>query len=200
MFIRKVFFIPLLLLLINSCSVISELTALKTCEFRLYSFQDPSVCGIDLSNRRSLSDFTFLDGQMIAANLLRGTLPFAITVNMEVKNPGTNTAAVNSIEWIAYVDDLEVASGVVDRRVEIAPSGGLAIVPVKIEADLIDYMEGNNPNTILNFAMNLVGTSDQPSNLSMKIKPSLLVGKKKVHYPGFFTVTHEFSSGEQTAL
>ncbi len=193
---RKIFLLPLFLLLLNSCSVLSELTALKKCEFRLYSFQDPSICGIDMSDRRSPSDFTFLDGQMIAANLLRGTLPFDITLNMEVKNPGTSTAAVNSIEWVAYVDDLEVAAGVVDRRIEVPPSGGLAIVPVKIHADLIDYMEGNNPKTMMNFALNLVGTSDQPSNLSMKIKPSLLIAGQSVQYPGFFTITHEFSAGE----
>ena len=183
-------------MLLNSCSVLSELSALKKCEFRLYSFQDPAVCGIDMSDRRSLSDFTFLDGQLIAANLLRGTLPFDITLNMEVKNPGNNTAAVNSIEWVAYVDDLEVAAGVVDRRIEVPPLGGLAIVPVKIHADLIDYMEGNNPKTMMNFALNLVGTSDQPSNLSMKIKPSLLVAGQTIQYPGFFTITHEFSAGE----
>lgn len=193
---RKIFFIPLLMLLLNSCSVFSELTAFKKCEFRLYSIQDPAICGLDLSDKRSPSDFTFLDGQMIAANLLRGTLPFEITINMEVKNPGTSTAAVNSIEWVAYVDDLEVAAGEVERRIEVPPSGGLAIVPVKIHADLIDYMEGNNPKTMMNFALNLVGTSDQPSNLSMKIKPSLLVAGQTIQYPGFFTVTHEFSAGE----
>ena len=193
---RTIFHLPLFLLLLNSCAVLSELTALIKCEFRLYSFQDPSICGIDMSDRRSPSDFTFLDGQMIAANLLRGTLPFDITLNMEVKNPGTSTAAVNSIEWVAYVDDLEVAAGVVDRRIEVPPSGGLAIVPVKIHADLIDYMEGNNPKTMMNFALNLVGTSDQPSNLSMKIKPSLLIAGQSVQYPGFFTVTHEFNAGE----
>ena len=193
---RKLLFFPIFLLLLNSCSVLSELTALKKCEFRLYSIQDPAICGIEMSDRRTLSDFTFLEGQLIAANLLRGTLPFDITINMEVRNPGTTTAAVNSIEWVAYIDDLEVASGLVDRRIEVAPSGGLAIVPLKIHADLIDYMEGDNPKTMMNFALNLVGTSDQPSNLSMKIKPSLLVGGKIVQYPGFFTVTHEFSAGQ----
>lgn len=193
---RKIFLLPLLLLLLQSCSVFSELTAFKKCEFRLYSIQDPAICGLDLSDRRSPSDFTFLDGQMIAANLLRGTLPFEVTVNMEVKNPGTTTAAVNSIEWVAYIDELEVAAGQVERRIEVPPSGGLAIVPVKIQADLIDYMEGNNPKTMMNFALNLVGNSDQPSNLSMKIKPSLLVGGQTIQYPGFFTVDHEFSAGE----
>ena len=69
---------------------------------------------------------------MIAANLLRGTLPFDITINMEVQNPGTTTAAVNSIEWVTYIDELEVARGLVERRIEVPPSGGLAIVPVKI--------------------------------------------------------------------
>lgn len=193
---KKLLYIPFCLLLLQSCSVLSELSALKRCEFRLYSLQDPGICGIDLSEKRSLSDFTFLEGQLVATNFLRGTLPFDITINMEVRNPGNTPAAVNSIEWLAYVDDLEVAGGKVDRRIEVPPSGGLAIIPVKVHADLIDYMEGDNPQTMMNFAMNLIGTSDKASNLILKIKPSLLVGGQTIPYPGFFTVTHEFSSGE----
>lgn len=192
---RKFLVFSLFLLVLSGCSALTKLSAFKECEFRLYSFQDPAVCGIDISNRTSWSDFSFLDGQMIAANLLRGVLPADITINVEVKNPGTKTAAVNSIEWIAFIDELEVASGKVDRHIEVPASGGLAIIPVKVHADLIEYLEGDNPQAMMNFAMNLLGAGDQPSQIVMKIKPSVLVGGKSIAYPGFFTINQEFTSG-----
>ena len=136
-----------------------------------------------------------MDGQMIAANLLKGTLPFGITANVEVVNPGATTAAVNSIQWIAFIDNIQVAQGAVTNRIEIAPGGGKSMIPIKIEADLFDYLEGDNPRTMLNFALNLVDAGNQPTRLSMKIKPSVMIGAQSVFYPGFFTITKEFSSG-----
>jgi hypothetical protein len=192
---KKFSLFALFLLILSGCSALTELGAFKKCEFRLYSFQDPAVCGLDISERTSWSDFTFMDAQVIGANLLRGTLPFDITANVEVRNPGTSTAAVNSIEWQAFIDDLEVAAGVVDQRVEVSPSGGLAIVPLKIHADLINYLEGENPQAMMNFAMNLLGAGDQPSRIRMKIRPSVLIAGQNIAYPGFFTITREFSSG-----
>lgn len=192
---RKIPVYILCLLVLSACSALTELNAFKSCEFRLYSFQDPAICGLDISERKSWSDFSFMDAQVVGANLLRGTLPFDITVNVEVRNPGKSTAAVNSIEWQAFIDDLEVAGGALDRRVEVPPSGGLAIIPLKVHADMFDYVEGENPQTMMNFAMNLLGAGDQASQITMKIKPSVLVGGQSFPYPGFFTITQEFSSG-----
>ena len=183
------------LLLVPGCSILSELTALTKCEFSFHSAQDPSACGIDISSRRSYSDFSFVDGQVIAGNLLSGTLPFGITANVEVLNPGVNTAAVNSIEWIAFIDDIQVAKGSVNNRIEVAPGGGKSMIPIRIQTDLFDYLEGDNPRTMLNFALNLVDAGNQPTRLSMKIKPSVIIGGQTVYYPGFFTITKEFSSG-----
>jgi hypothetical protein len=148
-----------------------------------------------VSNKRSFSDFSFLDGQAIAANLLQGKLPFSITANVEVKNPGTMTAAVNAIEWIAFIDDVQVAEGIVNDRIEVAPSGGRSIVPIQIRTDLFDYLEGDNPRTMINFALNLVDAGNQPTRLSMKIKPSVMIAGQSVYYPGYFNISKEFSSG-----
>jgi len=185
-----------LMLITSSCSILSELTAFSKCEFRIRSVQDPALCGVDVSQKRSWSDFTFMEGQAIAIQVLKKSLPFDITVNVEVRNPGTATAAVNTIEWIAFLDELQVAQGVVNQRVEISPAGGMNIIPVKVHADLIDYLEGDNPSSMLNFALNLVNAGDQSSKVTMKIKPSVLVGSQSIQYPSYFTISKEFSSGD----
>jgi len=192
---RRLLIYVSILLLFPGCSILSELTALTKCEFSFHSAQDPSACGIDISSRHSYSDFSFVDGQLIAGNLLRGTLPFGITANVEVMNPGVNTAAVNTIEWIAYIDDIQVAQGSVNDRIEVTPGGGKSMIPIRIQTDLFDYLEGDNPRTMLNFALNLVDAGNQPTRLSMKIKPSVMIGGQTIYYPGFFTITKEFSSG-----
>jgi len=191
---RLLFFISIISL-VHGCAILSELTALTKCEFSFHSAQNPSVSGIEVNNKHSFSDFNLLDGQAILRNLLNKTLPFEITANVEVKNPGTTTAAVNSIQWIAFIDDVQVAVGTVSDRVEVAPGGGTSLIPIRIQTDLFDYLKGDNPRTMLNFALNLVDAGNQPTRISLKIKPSVLIGGQSVLYPGYFTIQKEFSSG-----
>ena len=188
------FLLPLILMM-NSCSALSELQAFTKCEFRLLSVQDPFLCDIDVSQKNNWTDFSFSEGSRIAGQLLNKSLPFNITVNVEARNPGTTAAAVSSIEWIAYIDDLQVAQGMVKEQVKVAPSGGRTLIRVKVDADLIDYLEGDNPNSLLNFALNLANAGDEASRITMKIKPSVQMGSQSVKYPGYFTISHEFSSG-----
>ena len=136
-----------------------------------------------------------MEGQTVAGQLLQKRLPFEITVNVEVRNPGTSLAAVNSIQWIAFIDDLQLAQGTVSQRVEVQPSGGTSKIPIRVQADLIDYLEGDNPSAMLNFALNLVNAGDQASQLTLKVKPSVLIGTQEIPYPDYFNITKEFSSG-----
>ena len=104
-------------------------------------------------------------------------------------------AAVNSIQWIAFIDDLQLAQGTVHERVEIPPSGGTNKIPIRVQADLFDYLEGDNPRAMLNFALNLLNAGDQASRFTLKIKPSVLIGTQEIPYPDYFNITKEFKSG-----
>ena len=192
---KKIFAILLITTSLTGCSILSELTALTKCEFSFHSAQNPVVAGVDVMRIQTYSDLTFMDGQRLVSNILQKKLPFGITANIEVKNPGLTTAALNNIEWIAFIDDIRISSGRVDNRVEIPGSGGTAIVPIRIETDLFEYLQGDNPKTMLNFALNLVDAGGQPTRLRLKIKPSVYVGATMVPYPDYFTIDKEFRSG-----
>ncbi|MCA1746768.1 MAG: hypothetical protein LC655_03665, partial [Bacteroidales bacterium] len=175
-----------LLLVVTSlagCSILSELTALSKCEFSFHSAQEPVVAGVDVMRIQTYSDLTFFDGQRLVSNIMQKRLPFGITANVEVKNPGITTAALNHIEWIAFIDDIQISTGKIAQRIEIPGSGGTALVPIRIETDLFEYLQGDNPKTMLNFALNLVDAGGQPTRLSLKIKPSVNVGTTMVPYP-----------------
>lgn len=192
---RKLFLFAVVILLLNSCSMLSELVAFTKCEFRLQSLQEPEVCGINIDQKSSWSDFSFMEGQTLAAQVLQKRLPFEITVNVEARNPGTTVAAVNSIQWIAMIDDLQLAQGTVSERVEVAANGGTSTIPVRVRADLFDYLEGDNARAMLDFALNLVNAGSQNSRFSLKIKPSVLIAGQELQYPDYFTISKEFKSG-----
>lgn len=193
---KKIALLSTLVLLLGGCATLSEMTALKKCEFRLHSLQQPALCGIDVSQKRTWTDFNFMEGQVILAQLLNKSLPLEITVNVEVRNPGTNLAAVNSIQWISFLDDLQLAEGAVEERVEVPPSGGVNTIPIRVRIDLIDYLEGENPRAMLNFALTMFNAGDRSSQISMKIKPTVLIGSRSIQYPDYFTITKEYKSGD----
>lgn len=193
---RKLLLLAAAILLLNSCSVFSELAAFSKCEFRFRSIQDPELCGINVSQKSSWTDFSLMEGQAIAGQVLQKRLPLIITVNVEARNPGRSLAAVNSIQWIAMIDDMQVAEGAVSQRVEIPPSGGTSIIPVRVQADVFDYLKGDNARSMLDFAMSLINAGDHSSRLSLKIKPSVLIGNREIPYPDYFTITREFTSGD----
>ena len=192
---KKLIAVLLVLTSLAGCSILSELTALSKCEFSFHSAQNPVVAGVDVMRIQTYSDLTFLDGQRLVSNILQKRLPFGITANVEVKNPGITSAALNHIEWIAFIDDIQISTGKIDQRIEIPGSGGTALVPIRIETDLFEYLRGDNPKTMLNFALNLVDAGGQPTRLSLKIKPSVYVGTTMVPYPDYFTISKQFSSG-----
>ena len=69
------------------------------------------------------------------------------------------------------------------------------MIPIRIQTDLFQYLEGDNPRTMLNFGLNLVDAGGQPTRLSMKIKPSVYVSGQMIAYPDYFTITQVFKSG-----
>lgn len=195
---KRIIAISILFVTLTGCSILAELTALTAltkCEFSFHSAQEPVISGVDVMRVSSFSDLTFMDGQRIVSNILQKKLPFGITANVEVKNPGINTAAVNYIEWIAFIDDIQISTGRIDNRVEIPGNGGIGLIPIRIETDLFEYLEGDNPRTMLNFGLNLIDAGGQPTRLSMKIKPSVYVGSSMLTYPDYFTISKEFKSG-----
>ena len=152
---KRLLAVMIVFALLSSCSILSELTALAKCEFSFHSAQDPVISGIDVMRVQAFTDLTFMDGQRVVANILQKKFPFGITANVEVKNPGLVSAAVNSIEWIAFIDDIQISTGTIDQRIEIPGNGGTSIIPIRIETDLFEYLKGDNPKTMLNFGLNV---------------------------------------------
>ena len=191
-------FIPAILLVAmagNSCNFLKEISTLGKCEFRMATLEDPEIAGIDVSQVRSFTDLSFVDMGTVSASILTGDLPLSFTLNVEVRNPNPAMAALNGLEYIAFIDAVEIASGLLDRRIEIPAGGGVETIPLRLQTDLIDLLKKDSRQALVNFGLNLADAGKRPTRVSIKVKPTILVGAMEINYPGYFTVKHDFSSG-----
>ncbi len=196
---RLSIFIPMILLAAiseNSCNFLKEISTLGKCEFRVTTLEDPEIAGVDVSQIRSFTDLNFVDMGIISSSVLRGDLPLSFTLNVEVRNPNPAMAALNGLEYLAFIDDVEVARGQLDRRIEIPANGGITTIPLRLSTDLIDILKKDSRQALVNFGLNLADAGNRPTRVSIKVKPTILVGAMEINYPGYFTVKHDFTSGD----
>ncbi len=196
---RLSIFIPMILLAAiseNSCNFLKEISTLGKCEFRVTTLEDPEIAGVDISQIRSFTDLNFVDMGIISSSFLRGDLPLSFTLNVEVRNPNPAMAALNGLEYLAFIDDVEVARGQLDRRIEIPANGGITTIPLRLNTDLIEILKKDSRQALVNFGLNLADAGNRPTRVSIKIKPSILVGAMEINYPGYFILEHDFTSGD----
>lgn len=154
----------------------------------------PELAGVRLDNKNSFSDLSILDATKVTTAFLSGTLPLSFTLNVEAKNPNPTQAAINKLEWIAYLDDMQMLQGVLNDRIVIAPNNGKTMIPVKINVDLTEVLSGKSKEALVNLAMNLSDPNGKPSNVKLKVKPTLLLGSVPIDYPGYITLSQEFKA------
>lgn len=185
------------MILSNSCGVIEqvgEMKAFSRCEFRLASVSNIALAGLNIEDMDSYSDLGLMDAAMITTAVAKGELPLSFTLNIDMYNPNDNDAALNKLDWILYIDDIEMLSGTTDQRILINP-GATTQMPLKTAVNLMDVLSGKSPEAIMNFGFNLAGVGNRPTRFMLKARPTIMVGNTPVSYPGYITVRQEFTSG-----
>lgn len=200
-FMKKLISLSALLItmmLLSGCEILNQaqqMANLTKCEFRLNSVDQLRLAGVNIQQVRQLSDLNFMDAAKItAAAASGGNLPLNFTLNVEVKNPNPATAGLNRLDWILLIDDIEMTTGVNDQRVQVAANGGTAIIPLTIGIDLRQALQGKSADAIANFGLNLAGAGNRPTRITLKAKPTIMLGSQTISYPGYLTVQNEFTS------
>ncbi len=177
----------------NSCKLLSELTALTKCEFKLQSVDNVRVSGIDLQGKNKISDIKMMDVAKLATSFGSGKLPLDLTFNIEARNPGATTAAISKFQWIALIDNTEIAANTVTKRVEIAPNA-TSTIPLSISCDLRSFFTKETMNSLINLGINIAGSGNEQSRLAIKIKPTIMLGAIEYPYPGYITLNKTFKA------
>jgi len=176
-----------------SCNVAKQVTAMYAitqCRYLIESIANLTLGGINLQNVNNISSLN----PLAAANLLaafatpNGSLPLDFTLNLDVTNPGTQTALLNSANYILEIDGMQMTQGAVNHQIQIG-SGQKATLPIDIGFDLKKVMSGHSLDAIKNLAFNFAGIGSSSSNVTLKLQPSLMVGGTPVNSPDYIPIS-----------
>jgi hypothetical protein len=194
---RNSLLLVLLVLLLSECKSLQELQSFAKCEFRVATVENTTLAGVNVQQIRKLTDLNLAQAARITQSYAGGSLPLSLTVNVDVKNPNASPAAMNGMEWIMLIDDKEIVDGVVNDRIDIAPNGGISKLPIRISTDLRKVLSNMSTEEAVNMGLGLSGSGDKPTRVTLKVKPSILVGQTLIKYPGYIKVNHEFGNQQQ---
>ncbi len=183
--------------LFTSCNVVKELgqavTNLSRCSFKLDGIGDFQVAGISLTGKTNLG---FADAARAVAAFGKGELPASFTLNVAAVNPndgsgGTpkSSATLTSFAWNLRLDDTPTISGDISDPIVIPGTGQQAIIPLRMNLDLMKFFRDKGYEKILNLAFALGGadgvgkprdaprTADHPH----RFRPPHLSGRDRHH-------------------
>lgn len=195
--LRNCLILLALLFILSDCRSLRELQSFAKCEFRVATVENTMLAGVNVQQIRRITDLNFAQAARITQSYAGGSLPLSLTVNVDVKNPNNTPASMNSMEWIMLIDDREIVDGVVNDRIDIAANGGVSKLPIRISTDLRKVLANIPAEDAVNMGLGLTGSGSKPTRVTLKVKPSILVGQTLIKYPGYIKVNHEFGNQQQ---
>jgi len=184
-----------LVIILSGCGVsrqVRQASSLATCDFRIRSVEKVTLAGVVLDDIKSINDLSFSDVALIMAGLASPVFPLSLQINVEVRNPNPTDAGLNRLEWILFIDDVQMTSGIVEEPF-IIPAMGVSVIPVAVGLDLKQVLSGKPADALLNFCMNLSGAGKTPTRVKIRLKPTILVAGTALKYPGYITVNTSYS-------
>jgi hypothetical protein len=191
---KKILFISFIVLFAAGCGVSRKISLLEQCRYDIKSADSVYVAGRDITRQIKTGTFDLSSVPELAIGLLRKDIPLRARINLGIENPGSIPVEINQFDYIILFKGQELVNGTTERRIDINPQE-TTVVPIVIRANIYSIL--SDKNTREEIFSYLRGTDSrenvQKSLISIKIRPSIRVGKKLIKYPGFITIDKELS-------
>ncbi|WP_316832895.1 hypothetical protein [Pedobacter aquatilis] len=194
---KKIFLFCLLALSITGCGInqqAQQIKALEACTYKVKNVNQITLAGADLAKLINQQDFNLASLPGVALGLLRKDIPLRANLNLEITNPSGNLAAINQFEYKILVNNTDLAEGLVNQAVSI-PQGQTVTVPVQMGSNIYSLISnGNVLNDVIKAAQKGSKSDEKLGLLTIKIKPTIMIGNTPVKYPGYITINKDISS------
>jgi len=167
-----------------------QIKALERCTYKVLSASNLTVAGTDVKKLVDNQDFNIGSLPALAFGLLRKDVPMRATLNLEITNPTGDLAAINQFDYKVLINNQELVDGFVNQQVSI-PSGQSVVVPVALNVNVYQFISNQK---VMSEISDFLRGGDKKGLVTLKIKPSIMIGGTVVKYPGYITIDKEFSS------
>ncbi len=181
------FVVASLLLWPSSCSTLTQVASLLTCNYNLQTVTNFKFAGINLTNTQDITNLDPVAALKVTTTLLSGTLPLSATVNVGVTNPNVTAAQLAGLDWALFFEGVNILSGETQQQVYVAPNGGSSVVPFAVQIDLMELFKKESKERMLKFANGLLHLGESNSQVTMKIRPAISFGGQ-IYKTGYITL------------
>ena len=182
---------------ISSCGInkqAQQIKALEQCEYKLNDINQITVAGTDVKKLITDQSINLVNLPGLALGFLRQDIPLRANLKLEITNPTNSLAAINNFEYIILINKQQLVNGTVDQRVSIEP-GQTTTVPLLLNANIYQFLSNQKIlEEVTKFLTSPKNGTETKGMVTIKIKPSILVGGNLVKYPGYITIDKEVSS------
>lgn len=172
------------------CDEIKETLNMINCKYKINNIGNISWAGINLTNITSLSDLSVSDA-LAAANAIReNNYNINFDLNVLALNETESNAKIRGFDYKLLLNENEVTNGEHGDEVTVEANGGSAILPVNMNFDAKDLIEGGTVNDMVNLVLNLVNYGNgESSDVAVKFSPWIPVGNSVQKMP-YITLNH----------
>lgn len=197
---KKIAFLALAILPFFGCTglnkQVSQIKALEDCKYEISSVDSITVANVNVKEFLGKDKVDLIKMPRIALALLRKNVPLRGRVNLTINNPSDRLAAINQFEYKVLVKNREIAGGFVNQKIAVSPHGGTFTVPIHVNSNVYEVLSDDKAmDAVYDF---IIGSGDETKerkgNVTIKIKPTLDFGNRKIEYPGYITIDKEISS------
>ncbi len=188
---KSILIIALLAFVFASCSIYQSMVNVSRLKFKLGVVSNVRLADIPLNGKNKLSDFSTFDALKLTSAISKGSLPISFVLNIDVKNPNDGTggyastnASIVSLPYRLFVDEKEILTGDISSPVTIPGTGEATVVPLSINFDVVKNIKDHGFESVLNLALNIAGTGNGSSRLSVYTKPTVSTVLGNISYPG----------------
>lgn len=192
---KKVLLIMALAVLLSACSVYKTMMNLSRLQFKLESVSDFRLNGMNISDKSKLSDFGAMQIIQLTTSIAQNKLPVSFTVTVDAKNPNDGKGGfpatditIKKFPWKLLINDKETISGVVSKPVKVPGVGQVQQIPIQVELNLLEFVQGNGVNDIVNLVLALGGKKSDPSKVKIVADPLLDTPIGEMRYPEPITI------------
>lgn len=186
-------FVSLTLLLgLNSCSSLTSIAKqvagvanLVNCEYSLKDVNNVYVAGVNIKNI-SNGNLSVTDIAKLSSAIIAKKVPISMDVNVNVKNPTANSAALTAMNWICEIDGTQFANGNTTSTYTINPNS-TSTIPLSVSSDIYQMFSSGGVESLKNF-VNSFSSDGTSSKIALKIKPTLNVAGVQIAAPEYITL------------
>ncbi|KAA6301846.1 MAG: hypothetical protein EZS26_002009 [Candidatus Ordinivivax streblomastigis] len=179
-------------MMLFSCDVVQQLAGgyqLTQCKYEYNSISGISLNGITTQNLSNPLNLAKITTAFASPN---GSFPLNFTLNLDVTNPGMQSAILNGLGYILEIDGHQMTTGSLSQKLQI-DGGQKTVLPINMTFDLKQVLSGESLESIKNIALSFAGIGSASSDVTVKLQPSLLIGNKVLNTPTYIPVSFKLN-------